>query len=139
MKQIKTILTWWSMEIISIFDAPFFIKSQYQKWEILFWYEFFIIIPWEATLPIPELFFEIQDLKMNSLERVWLALLELLDAENIKETLSTHLSSLSITSRSEDSKNQNTEKDKYIYWYQEWLKYMEWKESKAIVGCEFMY
>lgn len=139
MKTIKPITMSWNMEIISIFDAPFFMKSQYQKWEILFWYEFFIIIPWEVTLPVSDLFFEIQDVKMNSLERTWLALLEILDTENITEVFKTHLASFDTPEKVENFKDQETKIEEYRYWYQEWIKYMEWKESKVIVGCEFMY
>lgn len=129
----------WGMEIIPIFDVPFFIKSQYQKWEILFWYEFFIIIPWEVTLPVSDLFFEIQDVKMNSLERTWLALLELLDIENIKEVFKVHLKSFDTPEKIDNFKDQEPVIEEYKYWYQEWIKYMEWKESKVIVGCELMY
>ena len=139
MKIIKPIDISWNMEIISIFDVPFFIKSQYHKWEILFWYEFFIIIPWEVTLPVSDLFFEVQDVKMNSLERVWLALLEILDIENIKEVFKSHLASFDVPEKVENFKNRETTIKEYKYWYQEWIKYMEWKESKVIVGCEFMY
>lgn len=139
MKTIKPIIIAWDMEIISIFDAPYFIKSQYKKWEVLFWYEFFIIIPWEVTLPMSDLFFEIQDPKSSPLERVWLALLEVLDIEYIKENFKAHLVYLDTPEWIKNHINQETWIDEYKYWYQEWLNYLEWKESKVIVGCEFMY
>ena len=139
MKKILPIILPNNMQIIPYMEIPYFLKSQYQKWRVLAWYELFIIVPWECTLPVPDLFFDIQDLKLNSLERVWLALLEILDIDNVKEIFNSHLESLSKKEQIENINTQETIVENYKYWYQEWIKYLEWKESKAIVGCELIY
>lgn len=139
MKKFKTLRNSWDIELIPFHDASLFLKDQYKNWKVLFWYEFFIVIPWKVTLPLPELFFEIQNPKMTSIERTWLALLELIDLSNVNNILKKHVKDITSKKWAERLKKNWLIPEEYLFWYNEWLKYMNWKKTDGVVALEFIF
>lgn len=102
-----------------------FLKEIHTNNYRLLWYDFFVIIPGKSTMPSMLFDEDFSDSKMSNLELIGLTFLDTYNLDKLKDHFLTSIKESSLVD--------------YIYIYQEALKYLNWEETDAYIGYEFVY
>lgn len=109
------------VSLISLDEVVIFLVQNLFLKKKLIGYDFFTYIPTDWLLPCVELSDNFSESNLSEEEKIWKVLIKVFNKVNLHNYY------------------QALNREDLLVFHEEWIRYLDWKETNAIIGCEFIY